>query len=83
MGQRPHGGTDAKVTNSTMMARHELWTQCGPAWYEHQFFSWSASPFATVPHAGQPDDWSFPPALMEWEGEGRSSNVTEFFMSFC
>ncbi|XP_070385056.1 putative phospholipase B-like 2 isoform X5 [Dermacentor albipictus] len=66
MGLRPHGGTDAKVVNSTMMARHSLWTQCGPTWYEKQAFSWSSSPFASVPHVGQPDYWSFPPAVKEW-----------------
>ncbi|XP_075534092.1 putative phospholipase B-like 2 isoform X2 [Dermacentor variabilis] len=66
MGLRPHGGTDAKVVNSTMMARHSLWTQCGPTWYEKQAFSWSSSPFASVPHVGQPDNWNFPPALKEW-----------------
>ncbi|KAH7933636.1 hypothetical protein HPB49_014560 [Dermacentor silvarum] len=56
----------AQVVNSTMMAHHSLWTQCGPTWYEKQSFSWSASPFTSVPHVGQPDDWRFPPALKEW-----------------
>lgn len=68
MGKRPHGGTDAKVVNSTMVAQHSLWTQCGPTSIEKQSFSWSSSPFASVPHAGQPDEWNFPPALKEWAG---------------
>ncbi|KAH6923673.1 hypothetical protein HPB50_004768 [Hyalomma asiaticum] len=68
MGKRPHGGTDAKVVNSTMIAQHSLWTQCGPTSIEKQSFSWSSSPFASVPHVGQPDEWNFPPALKEWAG---------------
>lgn len=66
MEHRPHGGTDAKVVNSTMMSRHYIWTQCGPTWYDGEFFVWSLSPFSAVPHAGQPDAWRFLPFLQDW-----------------
>ena len=54
-------GIDAKVTNLYLMTTGPPISivQNGPTFDSQPPFVWSTSPFASVPHEGQPDKWDF------------------------
>jgi hypothetical protein len=63
-------GIDCKYTTAAMMEdRHRLRTaaQSGPTYDDQPVFEWSTSPFASVPHVGQPDRWEFPWVAVGWD----------------
>lgn len=66
LGRRAHGGTDAKVVNSTLFWKQEFWAVSGPTWDDQPPFRWSTSGFDDVRHAGHPDLWNFEPILARW-----------------
>jgi hypothetical protein len=57
------GSIDGKMTNLAMMSAGGAgvsMVQNGPTWDSQPPFVWSASPFAAIAHAGQPDGpWRF------------------------
>uniref|UniRef100_A0A672RK58 Phospholipase B-like n=1 Tax=Sinocyclocheilus grahami TaxID=75366 RepID=A0A672RK58_SINGR len=64
--QRPHGGTDMKVTSAGMFSRLELVAVSGPTWDQVPVFQWSSSPYSTLLHMGHPDRWAFQPVHVRW-----------------
>uniref|UniRef100_A0A8C1TTU8 Phospholipase B-like n=1 Tax=Cyprinus carpio TaxID=7962 RepID=A0A8C1TTU8_CYPCA len=64
--QRPHGGTDMKVTSADMFSRLELVAVSGPTWDQVPVFQWSSSPYSTLLHMGHPDRWAFQPIHVRW-----------------
>uniref|UniRef100_A0A8C0Y3W7 Phospholipase B-like n=1 Tax=Cyprinus carpio carpio TaxID=630221 RepID=A0A8C0Y3W7_CYPCA len=64
--QRPHGGTDMKVTSADMFSRLELVAVSGPTWDQVPVFQWSSSPYSTLLHMGHPDRWAFQPVHVRW-----------------
>ncbi|XP_039628230.1 putative phospholipase B-like 2 [Polypterus senegalus] len=64
--QRPHGGTDMKVTSFTLYQNYELIAISGPTWDQVPVFQWSQSPYSDLLHMGQPDRWGFPPVRVSW-----------------
>jgi hypothetical protein len=40
--------------------------QSSPTFESQPPFQWSTSPFAKVPHIGQPDLWNFAPVEIDW-----------------
>uniref|UniRef100_A0AAY4A1C3 Phospholipase B-like n=1 Tax=Denticeps clupeoides TaxID=299321 RepID=A0AAY4A1C3_9TELE len=64
--QRPHGGTDMKVTSYAMYKEYQLLAASGPTWKQVPVFQWSTSPFDDLLHMGHPDRWAFPTVLVKW-----------------
>ncbi|XP_036418379.1 putative phospholipase B-like 2 isoform X2 [Colossoma macropomum] len=66
LGQRPHGGTDMKVTSYGLFKQYELLAVSGPTWDEVPVFEWSTSPYRDLLHIGHPDRWDFPTVHVRW-----------------
>ncbi|NP_001076460.1 putative phospholipase B-like 2 precursor [Danio rerio] len=64
--QRPHGGTDMKMTSSSMFRQWELLAASGPSCEQTPVFQWSRSPYSSLMHMGQPDRWDFPTVHVRW-----------------
>uniref|UniRef100_A0AAR2JFJ5 Phospholipase B-like n=1 Tax=Pygocentrus nattereri TaxID=42514 RepID=A0AAR2JFJ5_PYGNA len=64
--QRPHGGTDMKVTSYGLFKQYELLAVSGPTWDEVPVFEWSTSPYRNLLHLGHPDRWDFPTVHVRW-----------------
>ncbi|XP_066467223.1 LOW QUALITY PROTEIN: putative phospholipase B-like 2 [Tiliqua scincoides] len=64
--QRPHGGTDMKVTSFKMAQRYSFVATSGPTWDDLPPFQWSTSPYNDMLHMGQPDLWKFSPIQVHW-----------------
>lgn len=43
-----------------MADAQSTWTISSPTYDQQPVFVWSESPYASVPHMGQPDRWDFP-----------------------
>lgn len=67
LGQRPHGGTDMKVTSYEWHKTFKMFAVSGPTWDEVPAFRWSKSPFSKLMHMGHPDLWKFMPVMVDWE----------------
>jgi hypothetical protein len=63
------GGLDAKYTTWSALRGGTLavTAQSGPTYDDQPPFVWSTSPFAGVPHVGQPDKWAFPWVTVEFD----------------
>merc|ERR1712146_391015 len=61
--------TDVKYTTLSLMKLGALSAiaQSGPTYDDQPPFVWSSSPFASLPHTGQPDRWAFPYVRVEWD----------------
>ena len=57
-------GYDTKYTSGELVRRGQAWAQQGPSHDGQAPFAWSSSPFAHIPHAGQPDKFEFDWVLM-------------------
>ncbi|KAF4086684.1 hypothetical protein AMELA_G00087190 [Ameiurus melas] len=66
LGQRPHGGTDMKMTSYGLFKQYELLAVSGPTWDEVPAFEWSTSPYSSLTHIGHPDRWDFPTVHIRW-----------------
>jgi len=68
LGHRSHGGTDMKLTSSTMAPNLEFISISGPAYgFDLPPFQWSKADFASdTNHVGHPDLWKFPAIKHEW-----------------
>ena len=66
--RQDEGGIDLKYTTAALMRQGKLAAiaQSGPSFDDQPPFVWSRSPFASQPHAGQPDAWKFPYVHVEW-----------------
>ncbi|KAI2661049.1 hypothetical protein H4Q32_030073 [Labeo rohita] len=64
--QRPHGGTDMKMTSADMFRRFELLAVSGPTWDQVPVFQWSSSPYSKLLHMGHPDRWAFDTVHVRW-----------------
>ncbi|XP_061458353.1 putative phospholipase B-like 2 [Rhineura floridana] len=64
--QRPHGGTDMKVTSFEMAKNYSFVATSGPTWDDLPPFQWSSSPFRNLLHMGHPDFWRFSPIRVRW-----------------
>ncbi|CAL8262845.1 unnamed protein product [Boreogadus saida] len=64
--QRPHGGTDMKVTSYGMSRGLEMLAVNGPTADQVPPFQWSSSPYKDLLHMGHPDTWSFKPVKVTW-----------------
>ncbi|KAI7808257.1 putative phospholipase B-like 2 [Triplophysa rosa] len=64
--QRPHGGTDMKLTGYEMMKHFEMLAVSGPAWDQVPVFQWSTSPYSKLLHMGHPDRWDFNTVHIKW-----------------
>lgn len=64
--QRPHGGTDMKMTSFGLFQRLELLAVSGPTWDQTPVFQWSRSPYNDLPHMGHPDRWDFSTVHVMW-----------------
>lgn len=64
--QRPHGGTDMKVTSFGLFQQYELLAISGPTWDQVPVFEWSTSPYSNLSHIGHPDRWDFPTVHVRW-----------------
>lgn len=64
--QRPHGGTDMKVTSYAMYKEYQLLAASGPTHEQVPVFQWSTSPYSGLLHVGHPDRWDFPTIFIEW-----------------
>lgn len=64
--QRPHGGTDMKLTSYGMARDYELLAVSGPTWDQVPAFQWSSSPYKDLLHMGHPDTWAFKPVHVTW-----------------
>jgi len=77
LGHRSHGGTDMKVTSSSLALALEFVAQSGPTWDPLPPFRWSDQDFKDTPHVGHPDLWQFPPLQHTWSMLGlRGSPAT-------
>ncbi|XP_067299089.1 putative phospholipase B-like 2 isoform X2 [Pseudorasbora parva] len=65
--QRPHGGTDMKMTSFGLFQQLELWAVSGPTWDQTPVFQWSRSPYSELLHMGHPDLWAFSPVHVTWD----------------
>ncbi|XP_077491383.1 putative phospholipase B-like 2 isoform X2 [Amblyomma americanum] len=72
LGHRAHGGTDMKLTNTSLFARLEFMAVSGPTWDQQPPFQWSTSGLKER-HEGQPDLWKFTPSVHHW-GSGMEEN---------
>ncbi|XP_056131210.1 putative phospholipase B-like 2 [Lampris incognitus] len=66
LGQRPHGGTDMKMTSYTMFREFGMLAVNGPTWDQVPPFQWSTSPYKDLVHMGHPDIWAFKPIQVTW-----------------
>lgn len=72
LGSRCHGGTDTKITDSSMVLGLSFIAQSGPTSDDQPVFKWSDSKANTCSnsklyrHYGHPDAWNFGPELMQW-----------------
>jgi len=72
LGSRCHGGTDTKITDSSMVVGLSFVAQSGPTSDDQPVFKWSdskanaCSDAKLYRHYGHPDQWNFGPELMEW-----------------
>ncbi|XP_036382815.1 putative phospholipase B-like 2 [Megalops cyprinoides] len=64
--QRPHGGTDMKVTSYALFRDYQLFAASGPTWDQVPPFQWSKSPYSGLLHMGHPDLWAFPTVSVRW-----------------
>ncbi|XP_063000420.1 putative phospholipase B-like 2 [Elgaria multicarinata webbii] len=64
--QRPHGGTDMKVTSFEMARNYSFIATSGPTWDNLPAFQWSSSPYHNLLHMGHPDVWRFSPIQVRW-----------------
>ncbi|XP_052004699.1 putative phospholipase B-like 2 [Xyrauchen texanus] len=64
--QRPHGGTDMKMTSYAMLKQFELLAVSGPTWDQVPVFQWSSSPYSKLLHMGHPDRWDFSTVHVKW-----------------
>ncbi|RXM99252.1 Phospholipase B-like protein B, partial [Acipenser ruthenus] len=64
--QRPHGGTDMKVTSFSLYRDYQLLAVSGPTWDQVPPFQWSRSPYSRLLHMGHPDTWAFPVVRVCW-----------------
>ncbi|XP_077094756.1 putative phospholipase B-like 2 [Siphateles boraxobius] len=64
--QRPHGGTDMKMTSFGLFQQLELLAVSGPTWDQTPVFQWSRSPYRDLPHMGHPDRWDFSTVHVKW-----------------
>ncbi|XP_063605889.1 putative phospholipase B-like 2 isoform X2 [Penaeus indicus] len=67
LGHRSHGGTDMKMTTSSMASRLKFLAVNGPTYDQQPVFRWSEQDFAKdTPHYGHPDAWAFPVIGHKW-----------------
>ncbi|KAM9743645.1 putative phospholipase B-like 2 [Menidia menidia] len=64
--QRPHGGTDMKMTSYEMFKDYSMLAVSGPTWDQVPPFQWSTSPYTDLVHMGHPDTWAFKPIKVTW-----------------
>ncbi|KAG9354467.1 hypothetical protein JZ751_001177 [Albula glossodonta] len=64
--QRPHGGTDMKLTSYAMHREYQLLAVSGPTCDQVPAFQWSTSPYSGLLHMGHPDRWAFPTISVRW-----------------
>ncbi|XP_040928403.1 putative phospholipase B-like 2 isoform X2 [Betta splendens] len=64
--QRPHGGTDMKMTSYEMFRDYVMVAVSGPTWDQVPVFQWSTSPYKNFIHMGHPDTWKFKPIKVTW-----------------
>ncbi|KAF7709810.1 putative phospholipase B-like 2 [Silurus meridionalis] len=64
--QRPHGGTDMKMTSYGLFRQYELLAVSGPTCNQLPAFEWSTSPYSSLMHIGHPDRWDFPVVHVRW-----------------
>nr|XP_028566947.1 putative phospholipase B-like 2 isoform X2 [Podarcis muralis] len=64
--QRPHGGTDMKVTSFEMAKNYSFIATSGPTWDNLPPFQWTTSPYRNLIHMGHPDLWKFSPIQVRW-----------------
>ncbi|XP_008416969.1 putative phospholipase B-like 2 [Poecilia reticulata] len=64
--QRPHGGTDMKLTSYEMFSEYGMLAVSGPTWDQVPPFQWSTSPYENLYHMGHPDVWAFKPIKVTW-----------------
>ncbi|XP_020505546.1 putative phospholipase B-like 2 [Labrus bergylta] len=64
--QRPHGGTDMKMTSYAMFRDYGMLAVSGPTWDQVPPFQWSTSPYKDLMHMGHPDTWTFKPIKVTW-----------------
>ncbi|KAM7019025.1 putative phospholipase B-like 2 [Tautogolabrus adspersus] len=64
--QRPHGGTDMKMTSYAMFRDYGMLAASGPTWDQVPPFQWSTSPYKDLMHMGHPDTWTFKPIKVTW-----------------
>ncbi|KAM9463854.1 putative phospholipase B-like 2 [Salvelinus alpinus] len=64
--QRPHGGTDMKVTSYGLWREFGFLAASGPTWDQVPAFQWSSSPYSDLMHMGHPDTWAFTPIHVTW-----------------
>uniref|UniRef100_A0A0S7G278 Phospholipase B-like n=2 Tax=Poeciliopsis prolifica TaxID=188132 RepID=A0A0S7G278_9TELE len=64
--QRPHGGTDMKLTSYEMFRQYGMLAASGPTWDQVPPFQWSTSPYEDLLHMGHPDVWAFKPIKVTW-----------------
>ncbi|XP_015253869.1 PREDICTED: putative phospholipase B-like 2 [Cyprinodon variegatus] len=64
--QRPHGGTDMKLTSYEMFREYGMLAVSGPTWDQVPPFQWSTSPYEDLVHMGHPDVWAFKPIKVTW-----------------
>uniref|UniRef100_A0A1A8FFZ3 Phospholipase B-like n=1 Tax=Nothobranchius korthausae TaxID=1143690 RepID=A0A1A8FFZ3_9TELE len=64
--QRPHGGTDMKMTSYEMYKTYGMLAVSGPTWDQVAPFQWSTSPYQDLLHMGHPDTWTFKPIKVTW-----------------
>ena len=72
LGSRCHGGTDTKITDSSMVQELAFIAQSGPTSDDQPVFKWSNSKANACSneklyrHFGHPDVWNFGPELVKW-----------------
>jgi len=72
LGSRCHGGTDTKITDSSMVVGLSFVAQSGPTSDDQPVFKWSdskanaCSDSSLYKHYGHPDSWNFPAVMVEW-----------------
>ena len=67
LGHRSHGGTDMKLTTSSLAPKLRFYAVSSPTYDQLPPFRWSEQDFANdTPHYGHPDLWNFPVVLHKW-----------------
>jgi hypothetical protein len=82
LSQIDEAAIDAKVTSWARMqsavagaGTGSTLAQSGPTFTTQPPFRWSTSPFAAVPHYGQPDLWAFAPVDVEWAEQAPAAKL--------